>query len=424
MARDHGRLFASLWDDDDFIATSIEAKAVFGFLVSQPDMAHDGVLVMRIPPWAEMLNTSPARLEQLLTELHEARFIVLDWRQMHVLVRSLIRRDKVYRQPNVFKSAVEHIYSVKSRPIRATLLSELERLDESEMNADTRKIRVEVMEWLRRGSGNPSPNPSGKSSPEPIRPDFRASEEAGESGHHAQERMSENRQSQEVGIAQVHDLFGAGQDADGKGSANPSAEGSTRARSTTPTPSLTKTQNPLTPPTASPSADDRPGLKSKRKSKPKPPAEPRPDVEALCSRLVELMVANGSDKPTVTDTWRTEARLLLDSDNREHGHRELHQAMWLLNWALTHHFWWNKIRSIPKFRKQYGLLRDQVLEERKRRPSTEATPPSAEIELHAGNNVVALRPNIPAQRESTTDRAVASGDTALAEFRRMTGRLA
>lgn len=180
----------------------------------------------------------------------------------------------------------------------------------------------------------------------------------------------------------------------------------------------------LSSPTAPPPADKPPASKPKDGKKRKASAEPRPDVEALCNRLVELMVANGSDKPTITPTWRNEARLLLDLDHREHGHRELHQAMWLLNWALTHHFWWNKIRSMPKFRKQYGQLRDQVLDERDRRSGTEAPPPGTEVEVHAGNNVVAIRPNIPAPRPSTTDRAVASGDTALAEFRRMTGRTA
>lgn len=197
-----------------------------------------------------------------------------------------------------------------------------------------------------------------------------------------------------------------------------------KAEAETETDTQLKEENLLTSPTASPSADDQPASKPKRRSKPKPSVEPRPDVEALCDRLVELMVENGSDKPKITDEWRTQARLLLDADHQEHGHRELHQAMWLLNWALTHHFWWNKIRSMPKFRKQYGQLRDQVLAERKHRSPAEATPSGTEIEIHDGNNVVAIRPSIPAPRPSTTDRAVASGDTALAEFRRMTGRTA
>lgn len=188
-----------------------------------------------------------------------------------------------------------------------------------------------------------------------------------------------------------------------------------------------KEENLLTSATASPPADDQPDLKPKRKAsaKPKPEAEPRPDVEALCNRLVELMVENGSDKPKISDAWRTQARLLLDKDQQEYGHREFDKAMRLLEWALKHHFWWDKIRSIPKFRDKYGKLRDQANAEwaRNRPPKPDGEPAGTEI-TPFGGNVVAIRPNIPAPRPSTTDRAVASGDTALAEFRRMTGRTA
>jgi hypothetical protein len=107
------------------------------------------------------------------------------------------------------------------------------------------------------------------------------------------------------------------------------------------------------------------------------------------------------------------------------GHREPDKAMRLLEWALKNHFWWKNIRSIPTFRKQYGRLRDDALDEwRRNRPPADQAPPGTSVEPFAGSNVVAIRPNIPAPRPSTTDRAVASGDAALAEFRRMTGRTA
>lgn len=419
MARDHhGRLFSSLWDDDDFVATSLEAKAVFGFLVSQPDLEHDGVVVIRVPTWADMLNTSPENLVKLLTELHDARFIVVDWRQMHVLVRSKIRRDKVYRQPNVFKSAVEHIYTVKSRPIRAVLLSELERLDESEMNSETREIRCDVIDWLRKGSDNPSPNPSGNGSSKTICPDSKGAQQWAR----PQEPLSEIRQTQGLDAVVIEVSFDAGRDADSNPSNNPSGNGSSRARSLTTTPIPNQEQNLLTSPTALPSADDQPESKPKRKSKPKPQAETRPDVEALCNRLVELMVENGSDRPEVSDEWRTQARLLLDADHKKYGHREFDKAMRLLEWALKHHFWWKNIRSIPKFRKQYGQLRDQALDEweqsrRKQGAGYQTTIPGAEVEPSVGSNVVALP--IPGQRESATAKARAQVKSSGAIARQM-----
>lgn len=162
--------------------------------------------------------------------------------------------------------------------------------------------------------------------------------------------------------------------------------------------------------TATPPPDATPAIKPKGKRSKATP-EPRPDVEALCNRLVELMVENGSDKPTVTPEWRTQARLLLDKDHREKGHREFDKAMRLLEWALKDPFWWKNIRSIPKFRTQYGQLRDQANDQwarnRSNQPPVQDATSGAEIVPFTGDNVVAIRPNIPAPRPSATDRAIA-----------------
>lgn len=175
-------------------------------------------------------------------------------------------------------------------------------------------------------------------------------------------------------------------------------------------PTEVQEQNLLTSPTASPSADDQPASKSKRKSKPKAPAEPRPDVETLCNRLVELMVENGSDRPDVSDEWRTQARLLLDADHQKYGHREFDKAMRLLEWALKHHFWWNNIRSIPKFRKQYSTLRDQALDEWRRQRGIVSAPSVPEVS--APDNVIQM----PKPRASTADQRVAQAKAAGLEF--------
>jgi len=176
----------------------------------------------------------------------------------------------------------------------------------------------------------------------------------------------------------------------------------------------------LTSATASPPADAKPKVASKQPKKAKAAPEPRPDVEALCNRLVELMAENGSDKPDINDAWRTHARLLLDKDQQDKGNREFDKAMRLLEWALKNHFWWKNIRSIPTFRKQYGRLRDDALDEwRRNRPLADQAPPGTSVELFAGGNVVAIRPNIPAPRLSTTDRAVAEALAANLEAQRI-----
>lgn len=103
--------------------------------------------------------------------------------------------------------------------------------------------------------------------------------------------------------------------------------------------------------------DDPPPKKTAAKAAKK--TEPhREDVEALCLRLVELMVANECKPPKITDTWRAEARRLLDLDGREFG-----RAMTLLEWSQANHFWRKNIHSIPTFREKYDRLRQDALDE-------------------------------------------------------------
>lgn len=179
-------------------------------------------------------------------------------------------------------------------------------------------------------------------------------------------------------------------------------------------------QNPSSSATASPRADTASDAKAKLPKKPKSAPEPRPDVEALCNRLFELMKARGCRTTPVTDAWRTEARLLLDKDG---VHFKF--AMDVLEWSQKSSFWKTNILSMPKFRKQWNTLYQQAEAACGPHPNNGRAPEPASTEVVSfGGNVVAIRPNIPAPRPSTTDRAVASGDAALAEFRRMTGRTA
>lgn len=76
----------------------------------------------------------------------------------------------------------------------------------------------------------------------------------------------------------------------------------------------------------------------------------RDDIDALCSRLCERVTTNGV-KATITEKWRTNARLLLDRDGRELG-----QALRLIDWATSNSFWSANVLSMPTFRKHYDRL--------------------------------------------------------------------
>lgn len=84
----------------------------------------------------------------------------------------------------------------------------------------------------------------------------------------------------------------------------------------------------------------------------------REDVEQLCRHLVDKIVANGSKRPTITKTWRVEARRLIDLDERP-----VDKALALIDWCQNDVFWRSVVRSMPKFRAQYDQLRLRAVAE-------------------------------------------------------------
>lgn len=112
----------------------------------------------------------------------------------------------------------------------------------------------------------------------------------------------------------------------------------------------------------------------------------RPDVEHLCSLMVELVVGNGSKRPSITDTWRTDMRLLLDADKREPE-----KAEHLMRWAAASSFWRSNVRCPSKFREQYDTLRLQALEQWEKAQKAKAAREIHHVDRAAPENVPAPR---------------------------------
>lgn len=85
---------------------------------------------------------------------------------------------------------------------------------------------------------------------------------------------------------------------------------------------------------------------------------PRPDVDELCALLADLIEANGSKRPTISQEWRTECRRMLDLDKRDHA-----KTANLIRWSQADSFWRSNVMSMPKFREQYDRMRLQALAE-------------------------------------------------------------
>lgn len=138
------------------------------FLLSQADLAHDGVIALRETRWSRSAEgLTSAKLAADLDELHEARFIVLDRNEQELLMRSFIRRDKVYRQPNVLRAAADHLSLVSSAVIRHALAVELSRIAGlDDVNEASTSVIAEMRAALPdpdiEPAQNPSENPSAK----------------------------------------------------------------------------------------------------------------------------------------------------------------------------------------------------------------------------------------------------------------------
>ena len=177
MARSEARLSVEIWSrESDFINLTTDAQWMFAFLLSQPDLAHSGVLPLRTPRWASKAKgLTVEQIQARLEELEQQRYVVIDRESGEVLIRSFIRRDKVYRQPNVFMAALDNLSLVESPLLRGALAKELRRVQQLEMPEASRTILLDMLKDLGEPildpadipSQNPFGNPSGESSEVP-----------------------------------------------------------------------------------------------------------------------------------------------------------------------------------------------------------------------------------------------------------------
>lgn len=166
MARSEARLLNEIWKDDDFLTLPVGPQRAYMFLLSQDDLAHDGVIALRLKRWAgKAAGLTPGDFERDLEALEAARFLVIDWDTEEVLIRSLIRRDKVYRQPNVMRAAIDHVPLIESPAIVRALTTEVARIRAESTDLTTaQNATLTDMEKVLAGRVTPKPPTS------PVRP--------------------------------------------------------------------------------------------------------------------------------------------------------------------------------------------------------------------------------------------------------------
>ena len=135
MARSHGRVMATIWNDPDFLALEEGPQRLYLFLLSQPDLSHAGLVPMRIRRWAKKVaNCTTADIEKHLNTLADSRFLLVDDETEEVLIRTFVRNDGVYKQPKVMLRMREDARQIESATLRAAFSAELHRLPLDELS--------------------------------------------------------------------------------------------------------------------------------------------------------------------------------------------------------------------------------------------------------------------------------------------------
>lgn len=165
MARGHGRILTSIWDDEDFLALPPEQQRLYLFLISQPNLNHAGLLPLTLRRWtAKAAGLTATGLMGDLCFLAAAGFVVMDEDTEEVLIRSFVRNDGVWKQPRVMGAMVSAAQEIASRSLRDALLREVDRIPLDELseapgakNAPSIRAQVEEHIAVLRKALTPSP---------------------------------------------------------------------------------------------------------------------------------------------------------------------------------------------------------------------------------------------------------------------------
>jgi hypothetical protein len=172
VPRTEARIFTSIWKDPHFLTLDPGSQRLYFFLLSQDDLAYSGLMPLRVPRWArKAAGCTTADIEASLKVLEASPrcFIVTDEDTGELLVRSLLRVDGIWKQPNLLKLARESAEQLESPRLRAALLAELRRLPLEQTGSDQVKTLVaDFIQDLEQGTPYPTPYPPENPDPYPA----------------------------------------------------------------------------------------------------------------------------------------------------------------------------------------------------------------------------------------------------------------
>lgn len=129
MARTEARVTCAIWDDEDYRDLTWEAQWLYETLLTQKDLSLCGVLTYTPKRFAKLaVNASPPAIRKALDLLRERRYVVLDDDTDELLVRSLIRRDRVLSNHNSVIGCSKSFEAIHSQVVRDSIIKEVLRV--------------------------------------------------------------------------------------------------------------------------------------------------------------------------------------------------------------------------------------------------------------------------------------------------------
>jgi hypothetical protein len=159
MARSHGVLKTEVWEPgSELRRRTLHAQWAYVMLISQPQINNCGIVPYVPEKWVRYAaNLNPDTLHQAIDELQQHRFVIVDQDTGELLIRTFIKHDRIWRQPNLIKSARKQWHEIESDQLREILVTLHPWLDD---DRPTRSVTV----WEEQRPSEPLPEPL----PEPL----------------------------------------------------------------------------------------------------------------------------------------------------------------------------------------------------------------------------------------------------------------
>ncbi|WP_432077771.1 HNH endonuclease [Streptomyces sp. YPW6] len=158
MARGHGRILTSIWEDTDFTELDESEQRLYLFLISQPNLNHAGLLPVTWRRWAgKGRGVTEGALRQAVDGLEQRGHVAVSHHDEELFVRGYFRHAGIGGQPRVVAAAYDAITRSASFELRGEASLELSAaVAKAPAPVAPRGLRAEVLRrdgWQCRGCG-------------------------------------------------------------------------------------------------------------------------------------------------------------------------------------------------------------------------------------------------------------------------------